>query len=50
MARAVSSRRGKPRKKARGFNPMPLLITLLFFALLGYLFLSVHGPILIHLW
>jgi len=51
---AAYSRRGKTKGKARGrswyFNSIPLLVALIVLALLGYLVLSVHGPIMIHLW
>jgi len=54
MVKPTYTRRENPqrkaRKKGRSFNPIPLLVTLIALALLGYFFLSVHGPIMIHLW
>jgi len=54
MVKATYTRRRKPQRKARGrswrFNPIPLLVAVIVLALLGYFFLSAHGPILIHLW
>ena len=54
MVKTTYTRRGKTqtkaRKKGRSFNPIPLLVALIALALLGYFFLSAHGPIMIHLW
>lgn len=50
MAKASYTRSGKSRRKGWRFNPTPLLVAVIVLALLGYFFLSAHGPILIHLW
>lgn len=43
-------KRSSNKKKNRGWDPTPWLVALLVLSLIGYLYLSVHGPILIHLW
>lgn len=36
--------------KRRGWDPTLVLVVIIGFCVLGYLYLSAHGPILIHLW
>ena len=50
MVKASYTRSRKSRSKGGRFNPIPLLVAVIVLALLGYFFLSVHGPILIHRW
>ena len=50
MAKATYSRRGRARRRGWRFSLTPILVAVIVLALLGYFFLSAHGPILIHHW
>ncbi len=50
MLKATYYHHSKTRKRRWNLKPTPLLIAVIVLALLGYLYLSAHGPILIRLW
>lgn len=50
MSTTTSSRKGSSRKRGGRFSPIPLLVAIIVLAMLGYFYLSLHGPILVHFW
>lgn len=45
-----SSGSWKKKTRKRSWNLTPILLAVIVLATLGGLYLSIHGPILIHLW